>query len=134
MYKEKYKEYRNLELINMPHVVILGAGVSLAASPNGDKNNKKLPQEVKDSILLEVTDAFQRLEVSEKNIQTAMEALVQAKENFRLTNLQYRDGITTSTEVLDARTFLTQAEMNHHNTIYGYRIAEAELKRAVGKK
>ncbi len=91
-------------------------------------------QEVKDSILLEVTDAFQRLGVSEKNIQTARDALVQAKENFRITNLQYRDGITTSTEVLDARTFLTQAEMNHHNTIYGYRIAEAELKRAVGKK
>ena len=91
-------------------------------------------QEIKDSILLEVTDTFQRLRVAEKNIQTAGEALVQAKENFRITNLQYRNGITTSTEVLDARTFLTQAEMNHYNTLYGYRIAEAELKRAIGEK
>jgi len=91
-------------------------------------------QAIKDSILLEVTDTFQRLGVAEKNIQTAREALVQAKENFRITNLQYRNGITTSTEVLDARTFLTQAEMNHHNAFYGYRIAEAALKRAVGEK
>ncbi len=91
-------------------------------------------QEIKDSILLEVTDTFQRLGVAEKNIQTAREALVQAKENYRITNLQYRSGITTSTEVLDARTFLTQAEMNHHNAFYGYQIAKAELKRAVGEK
>ena len=89
---------------------------------------------IKDSILLEVRDTFQRLGVAEKNIQTAREALVQAKENFRITNLQYRNGITTSTEVLDARTFLTQAEMNHLNAFYGYRIAEAELKRAVGEQ
>ena len=91
-------------------------------------------QGIKDSILLEVTGAFQRLMVAEKNIQTAREALVQAKENFRITNLQYREGTTTSTEVLDARTFLTQAEVNHYNALYGYRIAEAELKRAVGEK
>ena len=29
--------------INRPHVVILGAGASLAAFPNGDKNGRKLP-------------------------------------------------------------------------------------------
>ena len=29
--------------VNRPHVVILGAGASLAAFPNGDKNGKKLP-------------------------------------------------------------------------------------------
>lgn len=28
---------------NRPHVVILGAGASCAAIPNGDKNGKKIP-------------------------------------------------------------------------------------------
>ncbi len=88
---------------------------------------------IQDSILLEVRSAYQRLKVAEKNIQTAREALYQAKENFRITNLQYRQETTTSTEVLDARTFLTQAEVNYHKALYGYRIAEAELMRAVGK-
>lgn len=89
---------------------------------------------IKDSILLEVKQAYQDLKVAEENIHTATEALKQAKENFRITNLQYREGITTSTEVLDARTFLTQAEFNYHRALYGYRIAEAELKRAIGVK
>lgn len=63
---------------------------------------------IKDSILLEVRNACQGLKVAEKNIQTARKALAQAKENFRITNLQYQQQTTTSTEVLDARTFLTQ--------------------------
>lgn len=29
--------------VGKPHVVILGAGASYAAFPNGDKNGKKLP-------------------------------------------------------------------------------------------
>ena len=29
--------------VQRPHVVILGAGASLAALPNGDKNGRKLP-------------------------------------------------------------------------------------------
>ena len=88
---------------------------------------------IKDSILLEVRNAYQGLKVAEKNIQTAQKALAQAKENFRITNLQYQQQTTTSTEVLDARTFLTQAEVNYHNALYGYRIAEAELMRAIGR-
>jgi len=95
---------------------------------------KEKIQGVTDSILLEVRDTFQKLKVAETNIHTAREALVQAKENFRITNLQYREGVTTSTEVLDARTFLTQAEVNLNKALYGYRIAEAKLKRAVGEK
>ncbi|MBW2029401.1 MAG: TolC family protein [Deltaproteobacteria bacterium] len=89
---------------------------------------------VKDSILLEVRDAYQKLRVAEENIHTATEALDQARENFRITNLQYQEGMTTSTEVLDARTFLTQAEVNYYNSLYGYRIADAELKRALGQR
>jgi len=87
---------------------------------------------VRDSIRLEVKNAHQQLLVADKNIDTAREALAQAEENFRITNLQYQQQVTTSTEVLDARTFLTQAEMNYYSALYGYMIARAELERAVG--
>ncbi len=89
---------------------------------------------VRDSVLLQVRQAFQDIMVAEKNIDTARKALAQARENFRITDLQYKAGTTTSTELLDARTFLTQAEVNHYGALYGYRIAEAQLKRAVGEK
>ncbi len=89
---------------------------------------------IEDSIMLEVKDAYEKLKVSEKNIKTAEIALEQAKENYRITNLQYQQQMTTSTEVLDARTYLTQAQVNYYNALYGYYIAKAELERAIGKK
>ena len=89
---------------------------------------------IKDSIKLEVKDAFEKLRVATRNITTAVTALKQAKENFRITNLQYQQNVTTSTEVLDARTFLTQAEVSYFDALYGYMVAEAELVRAIGKK
>ena len=89
---------------------------------------------IEDSIKLETKGAFTNLKVAEKNIQTAKETLAHAKENFRITKLQYQQQMTTSTEVLDARTFLTQAETNYYGSLYGYMASLAELERAVGRK
>jgi len=100
------------------------------------RDKRSLTEKIKgieDSIKLEVKGAFLNLKVAEKNIQTAKESLDQAKENWRITNLQYQQQITTSTEVLDARTFLTQAETNYYGALYGYMVSLAELQRAVGK-
>ena len=101
------------------------------------RNKSSLTEKLKgieDSIKLEVKSAFLDLKVAEKNIQTAKESLAQAKENWRITNLQYQQQMTTSTEVLDARTFLTQAETNYYGALYGYMIALAELERAAGNR
>lgn len=84
-------------------------------------------------IQLEVKSVYENLVVSEKNINTARESLVQAQENWRITNLQYREQIATSTDVLDARTYLSQAELNYYRALYGYMIWVAELERAVAK-
>ncbi len=89
---------------------------------------------IEDSIKLEVRDAFQKLNVAKQNLETAREALAQARENYRITNLQYQQQVTTSTEVLDARTYLTQAEVNYYGALYGYMMARAELARAVGTR
>lgn len=91
-------------------------------------------QETLKDIKLQVKDAYEKLLVARKNIKTAESALEQAKENFRITNLQYQQNVTTSTEVLDARAFLTQAEVNYYDALYGYYIARADLERAVGRK
>jgi len=88
---------------------------------------------VEDGIRMEVKNAFLDTNVSKKNIATARESLDQAQENYRLTNLQYQQQITTSTEVLDARTYLSQAQMNYYGALYGYMISTARLDRAVGK-
>ncbi|MBW2647063.1 MAG: TolC family protein, partial [Deltaproteobacteria bacterium] len=104
------------------------------------RNKSSLAEKLKgieDSIKLEVKSAFLALKVAEQNIQTAQKSLVQAnqaKENWRITNLQYQQQMITSTEVLDARTFLTRAETNYYGALYGYMIALAELERAAGNR
>jgi outer membrane protein TolC len=47
--------------------------------------------------------------------------------------LGYRREAATSTEVLDARTDLTQAETNYYQALYGYLDALAALERAIGQ-
>ena len=66
-------------------------------------------------------------------IEAALESLDLAKENWRITDLQFKQNIATTTDILDARTFLTQAEINDYIALYGYKISLAELERAIGK-
>ncbi|HOM28612.1 MAG TPA: TolC family protein [Deltaproteobacteria bacterium] len=87
---------------------------------------------LKDAVRIEVKNAALDARVAEKNIASAREALEQARENYRITNLQYRQQITSSTEVLDARTYLSQAQMNYYGALYGYLSAIARLERASG--
>ncbi len=90
--------------------------------------------DIENSVRLEVKAALGDVQVAEENIQTARKALEQAKENLRMTRLQYQQQVTTVTEVLDARTYLTQAEANYYAAHYGRHIAQAELERAVGRR
>lgn len=89
---------------------------------------------IEDRVKLEIKTAFLNLGVVNKNIDTARQSLAQAKENWRISNLQYRQQVATSSEVLDARTFLTQADTNYFNALYGYMIFLSKLERSVGKR
>jgi outer membrane protein len=90
--------------------------------------------QLRDAISLEVKDDWLRLRVAATNIETARDSLGQAKENFRITRLQYQQGIATSTDVLDAQTQLTGAEANYYTALYGYLASTAELDRAVARQ
>lgn len=86
-----------------------------------------------DGIRQQVRNAGLDCRVARNNIATASSALAQARENWRITNVQYQQQVATSTDVLDARTFLTGADTNYYNAVYGYLSAVAELSRVTGK-
>ena len=88
---------------------------------------------MKDKVKLQVKNAYLHLKTAEKNIETARISVGQARENYRITDLQYKEQVTTSTEVLDAQTLLTQAQNNYYGALYRYNTAIAELERAIGK-
>lgn len=82
----------------------------------------------------EVRGATLDCQVARANIATAQKALNQAHENWRITEIQYQNQAATSTEVLDARSFLTQADSNYYRSVYGYLNALAGLEWATGGK
>jgi outer membrane protein TolC len=88
---------------------------------------------LKDKICLEVKEAILDIEEAEKNIPTTKKAVTQAEENLRVSNERYQSQLTTSTEVLDAQTLLTQASLNYYNSLYDYNLAKAKLQRAMGE-
>lgn len=85
-------------------------------------------------ILEEVRGAVLDCDVARGNMETAESALEQAKENWRITELQYREQTALASDVLDARAFLSQADGNYYRAFYGYMNAVAALERAVAEK
>jgi outer membrane protein TolC len=88
---------------------------------------------IQDDIKLQVIQARLDLDVAAKNMATTRIALDQAREHWRITNLLYRQQLTTSTEVLDARSYLDRAESACVDARYGYGTAQAQLEWATGK-
>jgi outer membrane protein TolC len=98
------------------------------------QETKEMKREIRDRIYLEVKEAYLNLKEAEKNISVAKKSVEQAEENYRITDLQYKEQVTTSTEVLDAQVLLTQARTNYFKALYEYNIAKAKLVRAIGKE
>jgi len=91
-------------------------------------------EKLKAQVLEEVNDALLDCRVAHTNIATAEKALSQARENWRITDLQYQQQVATSSDVLDARSFLTQANNNYYRAVYGYLDAVGSLEWTIGKK
>ncbi|MFH1980998.1 MAG: TolC family protein [Pseudomonadota bacterium] len=95
---------------------------------------EKALERLKDGARLQVQQAWLDLDVADRNIITMRTALGQAREHWRITNLRFRQQLTTSTEVLDARTYLSRAETGFYQALYGSGVARADLDEAVGKR
>ncbi len=89
---------------------------------------------VVDEIKLEVENNLIATVTSYKNIDTAQVAVEEARENLRMSELRYKNQLATNTNVLDARTLLTDTETKYYQALYGYNIQLAGLARAVGVK
>ncbi|MHB1647045.1 MAG: TolC family protein, partial [bacterium] len=85
------------------------------------------------NVRLQVKSELLNLITAYENIKAAKLSVKQAEENLKITNLQYMQETTTSTEVLDAEAYLKRAELNYYDSLYGYDIYLARLQRAIGR-
>lgn len=94
---------------------------------------ESIKRNLEEGIRLELKQAFLLLEETEKRIPAARKAVEQGEENLRVSQERYSAQVTTSTEVLDAQTQLTQARVNYYSALYDNHLAKAALLRAVGE-
>jgi len=105
----------------------------LAASQHRKRARRQALIELRDLVRLQVEEAFQQLEVASKNQRTAIKAQEQARENHRLSILQFHENMISTNDLLDARTLLTRAEADLQAAHYGILLADARLSFALGQ-
>jgi outer membrane protein len=89
-------------------------------------------QAIVDNVSLQVSLAFQAIDTDRQRIQLAETAVVQARENLRLTIVRYQNGNATPTDIVDAQTALIQTQTSYYTAIYGYLEGLARLNYALG--
>ncbi len=84
-------------------------------------------------VALDVEQSYLRLVELDERIKANEAAAAAAKENLDLATGRYQVGVGSIIEVTDAQTLYTDAQTTYIRAIYDYRIAHAQLARAVGR-
>lgn len=82
-------------------------------------------------LLLQLTTAVEGYRVAAGRIDLARASVAQAEENYRITENQFRERVSTAADLLDARVFLTRARTEYNTSFYDLRLAIATLERVV---
>ncbi len=88
---------------------------------------------IKDGIALEVTQNYLSFSQTKRKIEIAELSVKQADENMRMTADKFKNGLATSSEVIDAETAQKTAKINYTNSIVDYELAKARLDKSIGK-
>lgn len=88
--------------------------------------------QTKDSVQLEVRQAYLNMKEAEKRIDTSKVAVDQAQEDFKIAQVRYTAGVGTNLDVMDAQVALTEAKTNYIQALYDYNTNKADLERAMG--
>ncbi len=86
---------------------------------------------LRDSVSLEVEQAYLRMEEAANAIKVARASLEQAKENFDINQAKFREKLVSNTDVLDAQTLLVNARTRYFNALANFHMAVAAMEYAV---
>jgi len=84
-------------------------------------------------VALDVEQAYLRLVELQERIKANEAAASAAKENLDLANGRYEVGVGSIIEATDAQNLYTDAQTTYVQTLYNYKIAEAQFVRAIGQ-
>lgn len=90
-------------------------------------------QETKNSIYLEIQEAYLTLEEKKKKIPVSIIQIKQAEANYKLSFGRYHVGAGTSLELKESQVSYNDALLNYYKGLYEYNSAKALLEKAIGK-
>lgn len=90
--------------------------------------------QTRDSIELEVRQAYLSMKEAEKRIDTSKVAVDKAVEDLKIAQTKYNAGAGTNLDVIDAQLAQTQANTNYTQALYDYNVNKAKLEKAIGQK
>ncbi|MCC6347739.1 MAG: TolC family protein, partial [Nitrospirales bacterium] len=91
-------------------------------------------ESVRQTVLLEIQQAYLNLKEAENSIATAELTVRQARENLAIANGRYGAGVGNPIEVTDALVAYSNAQTTYTNALFDYKVSCASLERAMGGK
>ncbi len=91
-------------------------------------------QALRMQIRLQVRDAWLAVDVGRKNLESARQQALAARESFQIVNKRYEQGVAPHIEYLDARNAMTRADIDLVVARYDYHMREAELQRVLASE
>jgi outer membrane protein len=98
------------------------------------KSAKNQEETLRQSVFLEVKQAFLTLQEAVAKIPVAELIVTQARENLDLANGRYEAGVGSPIEVTDSQVSYSQAQYAYIQALYQYQTAQANLDKAMGVK
>jgi outer membrane protein len=93
---------------------------------------KILYEQADKGMLLNVEESYYSYQEAVKNLESLKEVMLQSKESLRLSNLLYKEGMSTQLDVLNAQLFNTSSQMQYCQGIYFYNISQLNLMYSIG--
>jgi outer membrane protein TolC len=116
-------------------IPLFNGGADVGKIKEANSNYYKLEflkSETMDNIKISTEAAYSNATVSKNEIKAAQEALSTAEKAESIAQEQYRIGLATNLDVLNANLGLKEAQMNYIKAKYNYLLAIAELERIMG--
>lgn len=88
---------------------------------------------IQNNIYLEIQKSFLKVNEKSNQIPVAKLQLLQAKENYELSEGRYKVGEASPIELKEAQNTYADSQLAYFEALYQYNNAKAELERAIGK-
>jgi outer membrane protein len=85
------------------------------------------------AVEVQVRQAYSSLVEAWELVQASTKTVAEAQEALRLANVRYGAGTATQLDVLTSQVALTQARLNELQADYGYNVARAAMRQAMGQ-